>query len=141
MTSSDALLDGGRPAAEIFCLCRAAEVVDGVLNITGAGSRFAIGPSSVVVPQVTAVASIRFPVAQEGTHVFEINVVDLHGEEIVAPAMGTLEVAARGDDVHAWMQFSTVVASELFRAPGDFRFDVAIDGEHLATSWLCVVRP
>ncbi len=137
---SDALPDTGKPVVEIFCICRNAEVVEGALNIVGASTRLRTAAQSVIVPQVTVVLSVRFPLAAEGLHDFRVSAMDLHGEQVGPPVSGAVKVAASGNDVYAWMQVSVILPNRRFNTPGDFRFDLAIDGEPLASCLLCVVR-
>ena len=110
------------------------------VNIIGASSRLVAAGPGAPNPQVTAVVSARFPIAQEGIHHFCVNVVDLNGHAVSPPAEGTAKLEAKGDDVYAWMRLAITFTSRKFTEPGDFRFDLEIDGELVASSWLCVVR-
>lgn len=126
------------PVVEIFCVCREISGDAGGLNILGTFYKLEVPQFPAVVAKIMVVSRLRFDVAQEGTHRFEVSCSDLDGKTLGPPAQEMVDVIAHPGDVHAWVMPSFSLTNFRFPGKGDVQLKLSIDGKHLASSWLYV---
>lgn len=126
------------PVAEIFCLCRAAQVSDGRLNISDAIIRVGVPAFPAHLPNLVLCARLRFALSDEGTHHFRVTATDLDGKQLGPSVEAKQSVTSERSDEHAWQYLIVDYGKFHLLKEDDLHFLLEVDGRQLASTWLCV---
>lgn len=113
---------------EAFLLCECATEGAGKLNVLGAFDIISSKKMPVVHPACTIAARIRFDKIEEGEHSVRIHIIDQDGNNIGPKLEGSISVRTRpGQDSMGANLILNIQRLE-FKQYGQYRIDLAIDG-------------
>jgi hypothetical protein len=123
---------------ETFCLCDAATVSGGKLNILGAFDSIQAGQVPAVHSQCAIALRLRFTRIEEGTHRIKITIVDEDGRSIMPDLEGTMSVKLGADDDSVVTNFVINIQQLKLDKFGQYAIDLAVDSRHEASLPLVV---
>jgi uncharacterized protein DUF6941 len=123
---------------ETFCLCDAATVSGGKLNILGAFDSIQTAQAPAVHSQCAIALRLRFTRIEEGNHRIKITIVDEDGRSIMPELEGTMAVKFGADDDSAVANFVINIQQLKLDKFGQYAIDLAVDSRHEASLPLVV---
>ena len=123
---------------ETFCLCDAATVSGGKLNILGAFDSIQTTQAPAVHSQCAIALRLRFTRIEEGNHRIKITIVDEDGRSIMPELEGTMAVKFGADDDSAVTNFVINIQQLKLDKFGQYAIDLAVDSRHEASLPLVV---
>ena len=125
---------------EAFLLCDCATDYAGKLNILGAFDSISSKKMPAFHPACTIAARIRFDKIEEGDHSVRIQIIDQDGNNIGPKLEGSMSVQTRpGQDSMGANLILNIQRLE-FKQYGQYRIDLAIDGNVKASLPLRVIK-
>lgn len=125
---------------EAFLLCDCATDYSGKLNILGAFDSISSQKMPAFHPACTIAARIRFDKIEEGDHSVRIQIIDQDGNNIGPKLEGSMSVRIRpGQDSMGANLILNIQRLE-FKQYGQYRIDLAIDGNVKASLPLRVIE-
>ena len=125
---------------EAFLLCDSAKEKDGRLSVIDTLDTIYSAKTPVIYPGCTVAIRIRFDWGEEGKHSMEINCIDQDGKAIAPKISGDMDVKISRKLLSAAFNFILNFRKMKFDGYGDYRIDLLIDGELVASQPL-YVRP
>jgi hypothetical protein len=118
---------------EAFLLCDAATEQRGKLNVLGAFDTIFAKQVPTVHPACSVAARLRFSKVEQGEHAVKISVIDEDGKEVVPKLEGKVSVRV-GDEANSAV-INLVLNFQRLKLPeyGEYRVDLAVDGEQKAS--------
>ena len=123
---------------ETFCLCDAATVSGGKLNILGAFDSIQTTQAPAVHSQCAIALRLRFTRIEEGNHRIKITIVDEDGRSIMPDLEGMMTVKFGADDDSAVTNFVINIQQLKLDKFGQYAIDLAVDSRHEASLPLVV---
>lgn len=124
---------------ESFLLCDAATDQQGKLNILGAFDRIFTKKIPAIHPACAVVVRIRFQKIEEGNHTIRINIIDEDGKMMGPHLEGNINVKIGENMNSAGINVILNIQGLKFEKHGEYRVDLAINGEFKASVPLCVI--
>jgi hypothetical protein len=124
---------GQKMDVEAFLLCDAATEQRGKLNVLGAFDTIFAKKVPAVHPACAVAARLRFSKVEQGEHAVRICVIDQDGKEVVPKLDGKVSVRV-GDEVGSAV-INLILNFQRLKLPeyGEYRVDLAVDGEQKAS--------
>jgi len=118
---------------EAFLLCDAATDQRGKLNVLGAFDTIFAKQVPTVHPACAVAARLRFSKIEQGEHAVRICVIDQDGKEVVPKLEG--KVSVRVGDEAGSAALNLILNFQRVKLPeyGEYRVDLAVDGEQKAS--------
>ena len=123
---------------EAFLLCDSAKEKEGRLSIIDNLDTVYSAKAPVIYPGCTVAIRIRFDWGEEGKHSMEINCIDQDGKAIGPQIGGDMDVKISRKLLSAAFNFILNFRKMKFESYGDYRIDLVIDGEEVASQPLYV---
>jgi len=123
---------------ETFCLCDAATVSGGKLNILGAFDSIQTTQAPAVHSQCAIALRLRFTRIEEGNHRIKITIVDEDGRSIMPDLEGMMTVKFGAEDDSAVTNFVINIQQLKLDKFGQYAIDLAVDSRHEASLPLVV---
>ena len=123
---------------EVFCLCDAATVSGGKLNILGIFDVIYAGQVPVLHAQCAIAIRLRFQRIEEGEHRLKLNVVDEDGHPVMRTLDGNLAVKFGPEDETSTANFIVNLQQLKLEKFGTYSIDMALDSRHEASLPLMV---
>ena len=124
---------------EAFLLCEAATNHQGKLNVLGAFDNIFAKQMPFVLPACAVAVRIRFERIEEGQHNIKLQMIDEDGKSIGPKLSGDINVRFRDDLDLIVPNFVLNIQRLKFEKYGEYRIDLAIDGQ-IASSLPFIVR-
>lgn len=125
---------------EAFLLCDSAKEKDGRLSVIDTLDTIYSPKTPVIYPGCSVAIRIRFDWGEEGKHSMQINCIDQDGKAIGPQIGGDMDVKISRKLLSAAFNFILNFRKMKFDRYGDYRIDLVIDGELVASQPL-YVRP
>jgi len=126
---------------EAFLLCDAATDQQGKLNILGSFEAIYPNKMPASYPACTIAARIRFEKIEEGDHPFRIDIIDTDGKSIGPKLDGGISVRVREGSDSTVTNFIVNLQRLRLENYGQYRIDLAIDGQIAASLPFYVRQP
>ena len=126
---------------EAFLLCDCATESGGKLNVLGAFDNIFAKKMPVVHPACAIAIRIRFEKIEEGGHNVRVDVIDEDGKAIIPRLEGNITVKVGADVGSSVANLVLNIQRLKFENYGQYRIDVAIDGQVRGTLPLRVIEP
>jgi len=114
---------------EEFLLCDSAVDHEGRLSVSKAFDTLLARKMPVVHPAAAIALHVRFGKAEEGNHPIRICIIDQDGKEIGPKMMGDLSVHVGHNMDSVAVNLVANLQKLLFQRYGQYRIDLAIDGQ------------
>jgi len=114
---------------EAFLLCHSAVDREGRLSVLEAFDTLLASEMPVVHPACSVALRLRFEKVEEGNHPVRICIIDRDGKEIGPKIMGDLSVHVGHHMDSVAINLVTNMQKLLFESYGQYRIDLAIDGQ------------
>ena len=125
---------------EAFLLCDCATDQQGKLNILGAFDRLYTRKIPAVHPACAVAVRLRFEKFEEGDHVIKINFIDNDGKHAGPVFEQPIPVHMPENDNSCIRNLILNIQGLKLNKTGEFRFDLALDGEQRACLPLKVIE-
>jgi len=114
---------------EAFLLCDAATEQQGKLNVLGAFDRIYAKQMPAVHPACTVATRVRFERIEDGNHSVRIQIIDQDGRNIGHKLEGNISVKTGPDFDSSVADLILNIQGLEFKQYGEYRIDLAIDGD------------
>jgi hypothetical protein len=125
---------------EAFLLCDAATEQQGKLNVLGAFDNIWTKNVPAIHPACAIVARIRFEKIEEGNHPVKIQIIDQDGGNIGPKLEGNISVRIASNLDSSIANLILNIQRLKFKQYGQYRIDLAVDGEIKASLPLRVTK-
>ena len=115
---------------EVFCLCDAATVTGGKLNVLGAFDSLFATQIPAVHSQCAIALRMRFTRIEEGDHRIKITVVDEDGKAVMPALEGKMAVRFGAEDDSTVANFIINIQQLKLEKFGQYSIDLALDARH-----------
>jgi len=126
---------------EAFLLCDAATEQHGKLNVLGAFDNIFARKLPAIHPACSIATRIRFEKIEEGNHSVKIQIIDQDGKNIGPKLEGSIAVRIAPDADSSVANLILNIQRLEFKEYGQYRVDLAIDGNIKASLPLRVTQP
>jgi len=114
---------------EAFLLCDAATDQQGKLNVLGAFDNIWTKKLPAIHPACSVVTRIRFEKIEDGSHSVKIQIIDQDGRNIGPKLEGSISVKTGANLDSSVANLILNIQRLEFKQYGQYRIDLAIDGE------------
>jgi hypothetical protein len=114
---------------EAFLLCDAATDQQGKLNVLGAFDNIWAKKVPAIHPSCSVAARVRFAKIEEGNHSVKIQIIDQDGSNIGPKLEGNISVRTAPNLDSSVANLILNIQRLEFKQYGQYRIDLAIDGE------------
>lgn len=123
---------------ELFCICEAAKLTDGVLSIGGVfNRRWATAEDFPFSLQVTIAAHLRFEADEEGEHKLAVVLTDLDANRGGTPPV-TLTVRTEPTLTATWISWAGTFEMSRLDGPNEWTVELLLDEVVVASTDLIV---